>query len=89
VISHTTHRFRDALADLPPAVQQQAHNAFGLFVQNPYHPSLRFKQVHTTKPIFSVRIGLDYRAVGMRSEDEIVWFWIGSHADYDKLLKQL
>src|ERR1700756_2318853 len=49
-------------------------------------PSLRFKPVHPTRPIYSVRIGPMYRAVGILESDEIVWYWIGSHADYDKLL---
>ncbi len=40
-------------------------------------------------PIYSVRIGLDYRALGVREGDDIVWFWIGSHADYDRLVSQL
>jgi hypothetical protein len=47
---------------------------------------LRFKHVHPTEPIYSVRISLDYRALGVLQDDDIVWFWIGSHADYDKLL---
>jgi hypothetical protein len=50
------------------------------------HPSLRFKLVHPTRPIYSVRIGLGYRALGVRDADTIVWFWIGSHDDYDRLL---
>lgn len=60
--------------------------AYGLFRENPYHPSLRFRQVHPTRPIYSARISLGYRALGTRDGDDIVWFWIGSHADYDLLL---
>ena len=43
-------------------------------------------RVHRTEPIFSVRIDIQYRVLGVRDEDRIIWFWIGSHADYDKLL---
>lgn len=50
---------------------------------------LYFKQVHSKKPIYSVRVTRDYRALGIRDGDEIVWFWIGSHAEYDRLLSQL
>jgi hypothetical protein len=50
---------------------------------------LRFKKVHFSLPIYSVRIDLDWRAVGVLAGDEVVWFWIGSHADYERLLRQL
>ena len=89
MISHTTKRFRTTLSLLPQVVKRQAKEAYRLFKQNPYHPSLYFKQVHPSKPIYSVRISRDYRAVGIRDRDEIVWFWIGSHTDYSKLLSQL
>lgn len=59
--SHTSERFREAYARLPAAVQRRAREAYNLFKQNPYHPSLRFKQVHPTRPIYSVRISGDYR----------------------------
>jgi len=87
--SHVTERFRKAFAKLPSHVQRQARAAYQLFKQDPQHPSLRFKRVHPTKPIYSVRTGLDYRALGVRDGEDIIWFWIGSHADYDKLLAEL
>jgi mRNA-degrading endonuclease RelE of RelBE toxin-antitoxin system len=87
--SHTTRRFREAFKHLPKPTQRRAREAYNLFQQNPYHPSLRFKQVHPTKPIYSVRISRDYRAVGVRDGDEMVWFWIGSHTDYEQLLSNL
>ena len=87
--SHVTDRFRKAFGELPPHVQRQARAVYQLFEQNPHHPSLRFRQVHPVKPIYSVRIGLGYRALGVRDEDGIIWFWIGSHADYDRLLAEL
>ena len=86
---HVTERFRKAFGKLSSHVQRQARAAYQLFRQDPHHPSLRFKRVHPTKPIYSVRIGLDYRALGVRDGEDIVWFWIGSHADYDKLLAEL
>jgi hypothetical protein len=86
VTSRTTAQFRRAFAELPPEVQRQARRAYRLFRQNPNHPSLRFKPVHPRRPIYSVRISPDYRAVGILEGDEIIWFWIGSHADYDRLL---
>nr|WP_196799441.1 hypothetical protein [Verrucomicrobium sp. 3C] len=44
---------------------------------------LHFKQVGRFR---SVRVGLHYRALGVQAPDEVVWFWIGSHAEYDKLV---
>jgi len=73
---------------LPESVRQQARQAYGLFQQDPHHPSLRFRRIHPTRPVFSARVGLHYRVVGIREGDEISWFWIGSHAEYDQLLSQ-
>lgn len=87
--SRTTRKFRELLAELPAHVQRQADEAYALFASDPSHPGLRFKQVHPDPPIYSARVGIGYRAVGAMREDGIVWFWIGSHADYDQLLKQL
>ena len=58
-----------------------------MFEKDPYYPSLHFKRIHSTRPVFSARISVDYRAVGIVDGDEITWFWIGSHADYDNMLK--
>jgi hypothetical protein len=89
MISHTTERFRKSFYSLPQQVQQQAKEAYKQFKVDPFYPSLRFKRIHSTKPIYSVRINIDYRAVGIQQENEIIWFWIGSHADYSKLLVRL
>lgn len=70
-------------------MQQQARDAYRQFKQDHWHPSLRFNQVHSELPIYSARVSNNYRAVGQRDGDSIIWFWIGSHADYDKLLSQL
>jgi mRNA-degrading endonuclease RelE of RelBE toxin-antitoxin system len=86
--SHTTDAFRKAFSKLPADVRKQARQAYRLFIENPYHPSLRFKSIHPTRPIYSVRIGLNYRAVGVRDGEDVIWFWIGSHAEYDKLIRQ-
>ena len=87
--SKTTRRFRQMLAQLPSDIRRQAREAYRLFRQNPNHPSLRFKKVHNTEPIYSARINIDYRTVGVLNGNEIVWFWIGPHAEYDKLLSRL
>lgn len=84
--SKTTQQFRDLLAALPESAQQQARAAYRLFKQDPTHPGLQFKRSNTKSPIYSARIGLHYRALARREPDAYVWFWIGSHAEYDKLL---
>ncbi|WP_414543574.1 type II toxin-antitoxin system RelE family toxin [Nostoc sp. CCY0012] len=87
--SRTTARFRKAFAVLPEAVQQQTRKAYRQFKQDPEHPSLRFKKVHPQLPIYSARISRIYRAVGLLEGDTVIWFWVGSHAEYDMLLSQL
>jgi hypothetical protein len=87
--SSTTEPFRKAFSRLPEQVQAQAREAYKLFRQNPHHPGLHFKRVHQTRPIYSIRVSLGYRAIGEQEGDEITWFWIGSHAEYDKLISRL
>ena len=87
--SRTTKRFRAEFAALPREIQEQARRAYALWRSDPAHPSLQFKQVHANRAIFSARIGLHWRSVALRREDGFVWFWIGSHADYDRLLARL
>jgi hypothetical protein len=89
VISHTSGRFRKLFSALPKHIQQQAREAYKQFKKNPFSPGLNFKQVHAIKPIYSVRINIEYRAVGIKSGNEIIWFWIGSHDDHDKLLRRV
>ena len=87
--SRRTRRFRECFDRLPPDIQSQARRAYRLFRDDSGHPGLRFKKVHRTGPIYSVRISQGYRALGVLRGDTVVWFWIGSHADYDRLLQQL
>jgi hypothetical protein len=88
VTSTATERFRKAPRQLPPHIQEQAREAFEQFRADPAHPSLHFKRVHTTRPIYSARVSLGYRALAVKEQDVWIWFWIGSHADYDHLIGQ-
>ena len=85
--SKTTRDFWDGFDALPVEEQDRAREAYGLWRDNPNHPSVHFKRVSRKFPIYSVRIGLHYRSLGLRDGDTITWYWIGSHAEYDKLLK--
>ncbi len=87
--SRTTRRFREAFAALPSSIRERARSAYRLFRSNPEQPGLQFKKVHPTLSIYSVRIGRGYRAVGTLTGDDVVWFWIGSHSEYDRILRQL
>ncbi|MEG3845483.1 hypothetical protein QT971_00345 [Microcoleus sp. herbarium19] len=68
---------------LPQNIQELADRCYELLKQNPQHPSLHFKKV---RRFWSVRVGLQYRAIAVEEDKEMAWFWIGSHAEYDKLL---
>ena len=68
---------------LPGDIQELADQCYELLKQDPRYPSVHFKKVGR---FWSARVGLHYRAVAVEEDDDIVWFWIGSHAEYDKLL---
>jgi hypothetical protein len=88
--SHINPSFCKLFAALPAEVQEQARGAHHLFRANPRHPGLNFKRVHTTERYVSARVGRSYRAVGIMAEsDEVVWFWIGPHEEYEKILYNL
>ena len=86
--SRTTRQFRELLLRLPAKVRQQARAAYKLFKQDPSHPGLHFKKVIDEPPTYSARVGIGYRAVGVLDGDTTIWFWIGTHADYDRLLSR-
>ncbi|MDP9310814.1 MAG: hypothetical protein M3R24_07955 [Chloroflexota bacterium] len=85
--SQLTDDFITYFRALPEEVWRQARKNYQLWKQNPYHPSLHFKRVHAHEPLYSVRIGLGWRALGLFEDDVITWFWIGSHAEYDRLIQ--
>ena len=65
-------------------IQELADKNFDLLKQNSHHGSLYFKRV---RRYWSVRIGIKHRALAYEVEENLVWFWIGTHAEYDKLVK--
>jgi hypothetical protein len=76
--------FWSAYQNLPDAVRELADKNYALLKSNPRHPSLHFKR---TGLFWSVRIGLRYRALATEVDGGLLWFWIGSHADYDALIR--
>ena len=77
-------KFWAAYRALPQPVRALADKNFALLKADPDHPSLPFKRVGQ---FFSVRVGLRYRALALPVDEGMLWFWIGTHADYDSLLK--
>ncbi|MEQ1614804.1 MAG: hypothetical protein ABL904_18815 [Hyphomicrobiaceae bacterium] len=72
--------------ELPAEVQDHARRAYVICRDNPSHPSLQFKRVSRAEPIYSVRIGLAHRALGLFEGDTVTWIWIGSHDEYERQL---
>ncbi len=83
-----TKTFRKRLNDLPASVQEQAAKAYVLWQEDAYHPSLQFKRVSQKQPIYSARVSLNYRVLGLLESDHVYWYWIGAHDEYDELLKR-
>ncbi len=81
----TTDRFRDSFDNLPIKVQKIAIRNFELFNDNPHHPSLHFKKIGK---FWSLRIGLNYRALTVKQDDDYILVWIGTHDNYLKMLKR-
>ena len=69
--------------ELPVEVQQLARENYQLLKDNPRHPSLHFKRA---RGYWSVRVGLGYRALGKQVEGGILWSWIGTHAEYNRIM---
>jgi hypothetical protein len=84
--SRTTRRFRQLFSGLPLDAQRDAKRAYRLFQSNPAHPGLHFKKMEGEDDIYSARIGLEYRALAVMKKDRIVWYWIGNHSEYDRLV---
>ena len=70
---------------LPADIQSLAKVKYRLWMENPAHPSLRFKLLR--EDVWSVRINRNYRALAVRDGDLVTWFWIGTHKDYDRMTR--
>ncbi len=79
-------RFWQHYRDLPNHVQELADQKFELLEANSRHPSLHFKKIGGRQEVWSVRVGLHYRALAREKPEGMVWFWIGPHTEYDRLL---
>lgn len=87
--SHITKDFRKSFDKLPKRIQAQSRIAYRLWKSDPHHSSLQFKRVGLRNPIYSVRVGIGWRALGVVSGANIIWYWIGSHEEYNNLIKRI
>ena len=87
MISQTNADFWHCFNSLPAEIQHLARQKYRLWQEDAFHAALQFKPLFAN--VWSVRINQSHRAVGRKHGNLIVWFWIGTHADYDRLLKQL
>jgi hypothetical protein len=78
-------RFWARYHELPDEIRKQADKQFALLKENRAHPSLHFKKVNR---FWSARVNLEYRALAVESEGDLVWFWIGDHREYDRIVKK-
>jgi hypothetical protein len=85
----TLPRFWRHYDQLPKEIQELADKNFQLLKADLFHPSLHFKKIGSTGQLWSVCVGAHYRALGRAKPEGIVWFWIGSHAEYDRLLSSV
>ncbi len=81
---HASRRFRECYDALPEAVRRVADTSFEQLRRDPRHPSLHFKKIRN---LWSARVGMHHRALGIDVPGGILWIWIGSHADYDRLVR--
>ena len=82
----TTREFRKLYEELPQEIKELANKNFELLKKDPLHPSLHFKKVGK---LWSVRIGDSYRALALKDGDEFIWFWIGTHEEYNLIMKRI
>ena len=75
--------FWESYEKLPEEIRDLADRSFDLLKTNSQHPSLHLKKAGK---YWSVRVGRRYRALGVEVEEGLLWFWIGNHAEYDRLI---
>jgi hypothetical protein len=80
----TTERFWRCYHGLPSDIQGSADNQFEMLKENPSRPSLHFKKVGH---FWSARVSQVHRALAVEDGDDFIWVWVGTHDEYDRILK--
>jgi hypothetical protein len=81
----TTNRFWKCFENLPEPIQKLSKENFELLKTNPFHPSLHFKKIGK---LWSVRVGMNHRAIAVEDADDFTWVWIGAHDEYEQMIKK-
>jgi hypothetical protein len=84
-VHRTTERFWRCFENLPDPVQKISKKNFELLKNNPAHPSLHFKKIGA---FWSARVGMNYRALAIEDGNNFIWVWIGTHDEYEKVIKE-
>jgi hypothetical protein len=82
----TLPRFWTYYQQLPQEIRAVADKNYELLKADSFHASLHFKKVGKQKQLWSVRVGDHYRALGREKTEGLIWFWIGTHTEYDRLI---
>ena len=80
---HASPEFWQCYHRLPLEVQRTADRAFERLKSDRHHPSIHWKKIDD---YWSARAGLHHRALAVRVHDGLLWFWIGTHAEYDGIV---
>ena len=83
MIHFTAQSFWGHLRLLSPELRRLAIKNYRLLRRDPRHGSLRFKRVNR---YWSVRVGSNHRALAVPAEGGFLWFWIGDHATYERII---
>ena len=86
MISRTNPRFWDAFGRLDPETQRKVRRAYELFQNDPRNSGLRFKRVQGTRNLYSARIDSNYRALARVEGDVAIWYWVGPHDEYERMI---
>jgi len=84
--SKCNQRFWDYFHSLPAHIRNLVEAKYAIWEKDPFHPSFKFQEIQPG--IWRIRIGDHYRALARRKGDLVVWFWIGTHEDYNKLTQR-
>jgi hypothetical protein len=82
----TSDRFWRCFNSLPDSVQKVSQKNFELLKTKPTHPSLQFKKVGK---LWSVRVGINHRALAFEDGKDFIWIWIGTHDEYDRMIRKM
>lgn len=87
--SKITESFRQSYGRLPDDVRALVRKNYKLWRADPFHPGLQFKRIHNTEPVWSARVGIHYRVVGVKDDDTMIWYFLGTHREYERLVRNL